>query len=67
MASPLAAASFAFVWGAVKSLYPDLDKAAQIEKVDRLLCDAADPKGVESRSQCGRLRLQESIGNLLSE
>lgn len=67
MASPLAAASFAFVWGAVKSLYPELDKTAQIEKVDRLLCDAADSKGVEKRSQCGRLRLQESIGNLLGE
>jgi subtilisin family serine protease len=67
MASPLAAAAFALVWGAVRDLYPIRDKAEQMERVDRLLCEAADNQGVEKRSQCGRLRLHESILKLLQE
>jgi len=67
MASPLAAASFALVWAAVGALYPDLDKAAQIAKVDRVLCATADARGLEKRSQCGRMRLKESIESLLQE
>jgi subtilisin family serine protease len=66
MASPLASASFALLWGAVRSLEPNLDKAAQMERVDRLLCEGADPKGLEKRSQCGRLRLEESMNLLLN-
>ncbi len=66
MASPLAAASYALLWGAVRSLYPNQDKAAQMERVNQLLCETADPQGVEKRSQCGRLRLPESVEKLLS-
>jgi hypothetical protein len=65
MASPLAAASFALVWGAVAALHPELDKAAQIAKADRVLCATADGRGVEKRSQCGRIRLKESVESLL--
>jgi subtilisin family serine protease len=66
MASPLAVASFALLWGAVRSMEPELDKARQIEKVDRLLCESADALGLEKRSQCGRIRLDVSVEKLLS-
>jgi hypothetical protein len=65
MASPLAVASFALLWGAVRSMEPELDKARQIEKVDRLLCESADAQGLETRSQCGRIRLDVSVEKLL--
>jgi hypothetical protein len=66
MASPLAVASFALLWGTVRSMEPELDKARQIEKVDRLLCESADALGLEKRSQCGRIRLDVSVEKLLS-
>ncbi|HET9238595.1 MAG TPA: S8 family serine peptidase [Oligoflexus sp.] len=66
MASPLAVASFALLWGAVRDLEPELDKARQIEKVDRLLCETAEAQGVEKRSQCGRIRLDVSVEKLLN-
>ncbi|MDQ3231476.1 MAG: S8 family serine peptidase [Pseudobdellovibrionaceae bacterium] len=67
MASPLAAAGFALIWGAARQLHPELDRAAQIELVNRILCESADRKGVESRSQCGRLRLLEGAQKLLDQ
>ncbi len=67
MAAPLATASFALLWGAVRSLHPELSHAAQIDLTDRLLCSAADNSGVERRSQCGRLRLLESMRELLKK
>lgn len=66
MASPLAVASFALLWGAVRSMEPELDKARKIEKVDRLLCESADALGLEKRSRCGRIRLDVSVTKLLS-
>lgn len=66
MASPLAVAGFALLWGAVRSMEPELDKARQMEKVDRLLCESADAVGLEKRSQCGRIRLDVSVEKLLS-
>jgi hypothetical protein len=67
MASPLAVAAYALVWGTVRDLHPDLNKTEQMSRVDSLLCETADAQGVQKRSQCGRLRLQDSIAKLLKD
>ncbi len=65
MASPIAAASFAFVLGVYRALHPQQLPGQQIEAVDQVLCQSAERKGLENRSQCGLIRIQEAIKLLL--
>lgn len=67
MAAPLFTSSLTWVLGLLKARFPERNSVELREGALRLLCSSADPRGLEARSVCGRVRLDQATERALSE